>query len=100
MSYLELAQDAGASMVIATCSSIGPAADIGRSMADTTVLRVDEPMAEKAVACGQKIGAAATLRTILTPTASLIERPGKKKEAIRVAARMAWTRSLASKFSS
>ncbi len=73
------------------------------------------------------IGPAATLRTILTPTASLIERPGKKssvvstvvdhgtafdiagknqadarsmKEAMRVAARMAWTRSLASKFSS
>jgi hypothetical protein len=69
-------------------------------MADITVLRVDEPMAEKAVACGQKLGVAVTLRTILPPTASLIERPGKKKEAMRVAARMVWTRSLASKFSS
>ncbi len=74
VSYLELAQEAGASMVMVTCSSIGPAADIGRSMVDIPVLRVDEPMAEKAVACGQKIGVAATLRTTLTPTATLIER--------------------------
>jgi Asp/Glu/hydantoin racemase len=79
VSYLELAQEAGADLVMVTCSSIGPAADIGKSMIDIPVLRVDEPMAEKAVACGQRIGVAATLRTTLTPTASLIERKAAEK---------------------
>jgi Asp/Glu/hydantoin racemase len=74
VSYLELAQDAGAELVMVTCSSIGPAADIGRAMVDIPVLRVDEPMAEKALAAGTRIGVAATLRTTLTPTAALIER--------------------------
>lgn len=74
VSYLELAQDAGAELIMVTCSSIGPAADIGRSMVDIPVLRVDEPMAEKALAAGTRIGVVATLRTTLTPTAALIER--------------------------
>jgi Asp/Glu/hydantoin racemase len=74
ISYLTLAQEAGADMVMVTCSSIGPAADIGRSMVDIPVLRVDEPMADKAVASGQRIGVAATLSTTLMPTAALIER--------------------------
>ena len=76
VSYLVSAQDAGADLVMVTCSSIGPAADIGRSMVDIPVLRVDEPMADKAVASGLRIGVAATLSTTLTPTVSLIERKG------------------------
>ena len=76
VSYLVLAQEAGADLVMVTCSSIGPAADIGRSMVDIPVLRVDEPMADKAVASGLRIGVAATLSTTLTPTVSLIERKG------------------------
>lgn len=79
VSYLELAQDAGADLVMVTCSSIGPAADIGRSMVDIPVLRVDEPMAEKALTAGSRIGVAATLRTTLTPTVALIERKAAEK---------------------
>ena len=74
VSYLQLAQETGADLVMVTCSSVGPAADIGRTMVDIPVLRVDEPMAEKALSSGQRIGVAATLSTTLTPTASLIER--------------------------
>jgi len=72
--YLSLAEEAGADVVMVTCSSVGPAADIGRPMVDIPVLRVDEPMAEKALASGRRIGVAATLSTTLRPTASLIER--------------------------
>lgn len=74
VTYLEQAQEAGADMVMVTCSSIGPAADIGRTLVDIPVLRVDEPMADKALLNGKRIGVAATLSTTLQPTAALIER--------------------------
>jgi Asp/Glu/hydantoin racemase len=74
VTYLALAEEGGADVIMVTCSSVGPAVDIGRSMIDTPVLRVDEAMAEKALANGKRIGVAATLSTTLRPTASLIER--------------------------
>lgn len=74
VTHMALAQEAGADVVMVTCSSVGPAVDIGRPMIDIPVLRVDEPMAEKALACGRRIGVAATLSTTLQPTAALIER--------------------------
>jgi Asp/Glu/hydantoin racemase len=73
VSYLALAQEAGADLVMVTCSSVGPAAEIGRSMVDIPVLRVDDAMAEKALAGGRRIGVAATLSTTLRPTAALLE---------------------------
>jgi Asp/Glu/hydantoin racemase len=42
------------------------------------VLRVDQPMADQAVATGSRIGVIATLRTTLEPTADLIERRAAK----------------------
>jgi Asp/Glu/hydantoin racemase len=74
VSYLALAQEAGADLVMVTCSSIGPAADIGRTLVDIPVLRVDEAMSEKALMNGKRIGVAATLSTTLQPTVNLIER--------------------------
>lgn len=74
VTYLSMAQQAGADIVMVTCSSIGPAADIGRSMVSIPVLRVDEAMAERALQCGARIGVAATLSTTLKPTADLIQR--------------------------
>jgi Asp/Glu/hydantoin racemase len=72
--HLSMAQEAGADLVMVTCSSVGPAADLGRPMIDIPVLRVDEAMAERALASGERIGVAATLSTTLGPTAALIER--------------------------
>lgn len=72
LSYLVSAQQAGADLIMCTCSSIGPAIDMGRPFFDLPVLRVDQPMAERAVEIGDKIGVAATLSTTLDPTASLI----------------------------
>jgi Asp/Glu/hydantoin racemase len=42
------------------------------------VLRVDQPMADKAVQTGKRIGVIATLRTTLEPTADLILRRAQK----------------------
>lgn len=64
--------DAGADVALVTCSSIGPAVDMATQLYDRPVLRVDRPMAEKAVASGRRIGVAATLSTTLQPTADLV----------------------------
>jgi Asp/Glu/hydantoin racemase len=66
--------DAGADATLVTCSSIGPAVDIAALLHDEPVLRVDAPMAEKAVAQGRKIGVLATLSTTLAPTVDLVRR--------------------------
>jgi Asp/Glu/hydantoin racemase len=70
--YVASANEAGADLVMVTCSSVGPAVDLAKSMYDFPVLRVDQPMADLAVKTGQRIGVAATLQTTLDPTASLI----------------------------
>jgi Asp/Glu/hydantoin racemase len=73
-SYLKSAELAGADYIMVTCSSIGPAVEAGAILIGVPVLRVDQPMADKAVAAGTKIGVIATLRTTLEPTADLISR--------------------------
>ena len=77
-SYLESAELAGADYILVTCSSIGPAVEAGAKLIGVPVLRVDQPMADKAVASGKKIGVVATLRTTLEPTADLIQRRADK----------------------
>ena len=71
--YLESAASGGADHILVTCSSIGPAVDAAPSLG-VPVLRVDEPMADRAVQIGRRIGVIATLRTTLTPTADLVRR--------------------------
>ncbi|HVI98386.1 MAG TPA: aspartate/glutamate racemase family protein [Sphingomonas sp.] len=66
--------DAGADATLVTCSSIGPAVDIAAQLHDRPVLRVDHPMAVKAIAAGSRIGVVATLNTTLAPTADLVRR--------------------------
>jgi Asp/Glu/hydantoin racemase len=84
--YLESAELAGADHIMVTCSSIGAAVEAGAKLTGVPVLRVDQPMADKAVSLGRKIGVVATLRTTLEPTADLISRraalAGKKIELV------------------
>jgi Asp/Glu/hydantoin racemase len=72
ISLIGSAFDAGADVVLVTCSSIGPAVDMAAQLYDRPVLRVDRPMAERAVETGRRIGVAATLSTTLQPTADLV----------------------------
>ena len=73
------AEQAGADFTMVTCSSIGPAAELGRRLVDVPVMRVDEPMAELAVKKGSHIGVVATLASTLNPTAELIKTQAKEK---------------------
>jgi Asp/Glu/hydantoin racemase len=68
------AEDAGAEYIMVTCSSIGKAVETAAGLTRVPVLRVDRPMAEKAVSIGKRIGVIATLPTTLEPTADLVSR--------------------------
>ena len=74
LGHLESAAEAGADLVVVTCSSIGPAVDASRGFLDVQVLRIDEPMADEAVRLGARVGVLATLSTTLEPTAALVRR--------------------------
>jgi Asp/Glu/hydantoin racemase len=67
------ADDAGAQYILVTCSSMGRAVEASRVMVEARVLRVDEPMANRAVSTGPRIGVIATLPSTLEPTAALIQ---------------------------
>jgi Asp/Glu/hydantoin racemase len=72
--HLASAQQGGADHILVTCSSIGPAVDSAAPMLDVPVLRVDQPMADRAVASGRRVGVIATLSTTLEPTTELVRR--------------------------
>jgi Asp/Glu/hydantoin racemase len=77
LKHLESAEQAGADVILVTCSSIGPAVDAAAPLISVPVLRVDQPMADRAVATGRRIGVVATLPTTLEPTTELIGRRAK-----------------------
>ncbi len=70
---IALAQDAGADAVMVTCSSVGAAVEASRPFIQIPVLRVDQPMVDRAVqiasAAHKRIGVAATLE----PTSALVK---------------------------
>ena len=84
VNYVASAEEAGADFILVTCSSIGPAVETAATLVNVPVLRVDQPMADKAVRMGNKIGVVATLSTTLEPTSDLVRRraalAGKKIE--------------------
>ena len=76
--HVASAEAAGADYILVTCSSIGRAVETAAGLVGVPVLRVDQPMADKAVQTGKRIGVIATLPTTLEPTADLIQRRAQK----------------------
>jgi Asp/Glu/hydantoin racemase len=74
LATIESAVDAGADLVVVTCSSIGAAVEAAQPFVDVPVLRIDQPMADAAVRAGRTIGVLATLQTTLEPTSDLVTR--------------------------
>jgi Asp/Glu/hydantoin racemase len=68
------AEKAGADQILVTCSSIGRAVETAGSLCAVPVLRVDFPLANRAVQIGQTIGVIATLKTTMDPTTDLVNR--------------------------
>jgi Asp/Glu/hydantoin racemase len=72
----ELAQaaaNAGAEAILLTCSSISELAAATAEKVGVPILRIDEAMADEAVATGNRIAVLATLATTCGPTTRLIE---------------------------
>src|SRR3954454_25273159 len=61
VAQIDSAIQAGAGAVLVTCSSIGEEVQVARELFDSPILRIDEPMAERAVDVGHRIGVLATL---------------------------------------
>ena len=72
-SYMQLGQQMGASALLNACSSVGEAASAARPAISIPIIKIDEVMAERAVAVGPRIGVVATVRTTLEPTVRLIK---------------------------
>lgn len=74
------AEEAGAHLVQLTCSSISPCADAARSMVGIPLLKIDEPMVDRAISLGKRIGVAATAPTTLKPTTELVHERARYHE--------------------
>jgi len=72
--YIASAESGGADFILVTCSSIGQAVEAAAPSIGVPVLRVDQPMADKAIQSGRRIGVIATLPTTLNPTTDLVRR--------------------------
>ena len=70
--HVVAAVEGGASMVQVTCSSISPCVEAARPYVSVPVLKIDDPMVEKALEIGTRIGVAATVPTTLKPTCDLV----------------------------
>jgi len=60
-------------VILLSCSSISPCADIAKHFVSVPVLKIDERTAAKAISIGVCIGVVATATTALEPTRELIQ---------------------------
>ena len=76
--YAALAQEAGADLILNQCSSVSEVVDLYEKTLDIPALKIDQPMAEKAVAMGTKIALVTTNTTTVGPSKRLLYRMAEK----------------------
>lgn len=74
-----LAAESGADLILFTCSSTSPAVDIVRNLIDIPIMKIDDPLADKAIELGEKIGVITTAKTTLKPSIDLINSRAAEK---------------------
>jgi aspartate/glutamate racemase len=85
MNYYDAAIDAGADLIFNTCSSVGDVALEAKEILAIPLVKIDDAMAEKAVAASSSIGVLATLPTTLSPTVRLIRHiAGKADKEVQI----------------
>jgi Asp/Glu/hydantoin racemase len=89
---LEELAAAGADLIVCTCSTIG--ADAETAPLSVPVMRLDRPMAEAAVAAGDRIAVVATVESTVEPTLALLrttaEQTGRQVTLVAVPCLAAW----------
>lgn len=79
MTYMAMAAEAtGADLIFSACSSLGPTIDTARQMVNIPIIKIDDPMTQKAVEMGTRIGVMATVPTTLKPTIDLLQEKAQK----------------------
>ncbi len=82
--YVQIADKLAPDLIFNQCSSVGEAFDLAKQCTSRKTLKIDEAMAEKAVALGMKIGVIATVASTMLPSCNLVktkaEEVGKKVE--------------------
>ena len=85
---------AASDVVVCTCSTIGADAEAAQRLIDVPVVRVDRPMAERAVALGSRLAVVAALASTLAPTTALLRdvarRHGAELDVTAVLCADAW----------
>jgi Asp/Glu/hydantoin racemase len=81
LNMYDSAELAGADIILLCCSSVGPTAELARSLIGVPIVRIDAPMAERAVSLGRRVGLVATVDTTVEPSSELIRM--KAREAGR-----------------
>jgi Asp/Glu/hydantoin racemase len=67
-----LAADAGADLIVFTCSSTSPAIDVARSMVPVPIVKIDDPMYAQAARTDGRVGLLCTTSSTLEPSRSLL----------------------------
>lgn len=86
-SYARFAEELGADLIFNQCSSVGEAVNVARHVVSVPITKVDEPMAEQAVALGTRIAVVATVASTMKPSVGLVyeaaAKAGKKVEVLK-----------------
>lgn len=72
VTFTTLAADAGADLILFTCSSTSPAVDAARQLIASPILKIDDPMAERAVELGPRVGLLCTASSTQVASADLV----------------------------
>lgn len=72
VSFAAQAADAGAELIVFTCSSTSPAIDTARQVVRAPILKIDDPMAARAIEIGKRIGIVCTTSSTKGPSEALI----------------------------
>jgi Asp/Glu/hydantoin racemase len=67
-----LAADAGAELIVFTCSSTSPAIDTARQVVSVPILKIDDPMYAKAASEPGRVGLICTTSSTVEPSRSLL----------------------------
>jgi aspartate/glutamate racemase len=67
------AQEAGAAIIVASCTSLAPAIEAAREQVHVPVVRVDVPLAVEAVSRFQRVAVVVTAATAIVPFRELLE---------------------------
>jgi Asp/Glu/hydantoin racemase len=73
------ARDAGADVILFTCSSTSPAVDAVRPRIGVPILKIDDAMAEKAVASGRRIAVLCTASSTVGPSTGILEQHAREQ---------------------